>query len=68
MIVTGDMPAVSQMSHTSTSAGKYGCRICEVKGRHPDNMSSGMYFCDNQASLRPKVDYLKGNAVSKNIK
>lgn len=64
MLATGDMPAVAKMAHVSTHAGKYGCRICEVQGQKPDNSSSGMYFVEKDAPLRPKEDFLTGNIVS----
>lgn len=65
MLATGDMPAVAKMMHVSTHSGRFGCRICEVEGLHPDNISSGMYFSNKDAELRPKIDFLKGNEVSK---
>ena len=64
MMATGDMPAVAQMAHVCSHAGRFGCRICEVKGVHPDNVSSGMYFLDKDAPLRPKQDFLNGNEVN----
>lgn len=51
------MPVVSQMSHT----GRLGCRVCETVGVHPDNSSAGMYFPNNQAPIRHKIDFLKGH-------
>lgn len=68
LICSGDIPAVADMAHLGSHNSSYGCRICETKGRSPDNRSHGMYFEDCKAPLRPLRDFLNGNPVSLIIK
>lgn len=63
LLCSGDIPAVASMAHLGSHNSFYGCRICEVRGRAPDNQSSGMYFDDNTAPMRPITDFIHGNPV-----
>lgn len=64
LLCSGDIPAVSDMAHLGSHNSFFGCRICEVKGKAPDNRSHGKYFEDTAAPLRPIEDFLNGNPVS----
>lgn len=66
ILCSGDIPAVKDMAHVQAHTGKYGCRICEVEGKAPDNRSSGKYFEESNARMRPLRDFLNGNPVSNN--
>jgi hypothetical protein len=52
MLAAGDMPAVAQMAHVSSHSGRFGCRICEVQGKHPLNATAGMYFVETNAPFK----------------
>lgn len=64
LLCSGDIPAVASMAHLPAHNCRFGCRICEVEGQHPKNKSTGMYFENSNAQLRPKRDFLNGNPVS----
>jgi hypothetical protein len=56
--------AVKQLCHHGGSTSTRGCRLCKTVGRHRETTNTGMYFFDNDAEMRPLIDYVEGNEVS----
>lgn len=61
---SGDIPAVADMGHFGAHSSYYGCRVCEIRGKAPENVSRPLCFENCFARLRPMEDFVSGNPVS----
>ncbi|KAG2191767.1 hypothetical protein INT47_010342 [Mucor saturninus] len=59
--MTGDIPGIADLMNHRGHTSTYGCRICEVTGRHPEGCSHGMYFLD-VGNMRTKDELVNGDA------